>query len=84
MKVSRPPMVPGLTVELYKLSVRRRLKDAGISFREVCDELDTHHTKLSTWLRADKDLYLSTVLRLEAAINAMIARKAEQYEAKQP
>lgn len=81
MKVSRPPVVPGLTVELYKLSVRRRLKEAGISFRAVCDELQTHHTKLSTWLRSGKDLHLSTVLKLEVAVNTLIdQRKAGDNE----
>ena len=71
----KPPSLVGLTTDIYKLSVRRRLTILKISFREVCDELQVDHTKLSNWLKPDKDLYLTTVCRIEQAIANIAARK---------
>lgn len=70
-----PPSLIGLDVASYKLSLRRRLTINKVTFREVCDELGVDHTKLSNWIRPGKDMYLSTVCKIEQAVYNILQRR---------
>ena len=60
-----------LTPARYKASVRMRLKKFGLTQREVCDHIGVNHSRLSLWLADEKDMYLTTINRIESAIREL-------------
>lgn len=59
------------TPEQYKESVRQRLKERGLTHRQVCDHIGVPHAMLSQWLAPEKDILLTTVNRIEDALEAL-------------
>ena len=59
------------TPEQYKESVRQRLKQRNLTQREVCDQLGVPHAMLAQWLAPEKDILLTTINRIETAIEAL-------------
>lgn len=56
------------TPEQYKESVRERLKQKGLTHRQVCDQIGVPHSMLAQWLAPEKDILLTTINRIEDAL----------------
>ena len=68
--------------EDYQDGVLRRLRDYGITQRELCDEIGVDESQFSRWVASPSkdtgkamDMRLSNAVKIEAGIEAVLARR---------
>jgi predicted transcriptional regulator len=60
----------------YFKNLRQRATDAGISCNRLALQSGIASTQISRWMRGDTDPRLSSIVRLELALNELIKEKA--------